>query len=714
MKINKKLNYSRIVALSSYLFLSTLAIFISTRVGTCLASVVDVNNSSELEIAIGDNSISTINIEADSITLDRKLPLISRNLSISGEKNGSILDGNNKTYGILTFIKNALNITINNINFENGNSNNKTNVFDYDKMVGGAIYIEVGTTIALSNTNFSNNKADFYGGAICSDGSIKNKNTLVFNGKTTFAGNGVTTDGGGAIYAGYSDLIFNGDAEFKNNSSSYYAGAIFLDSHYSNYSIGSSITFEGAASFSGNVSKEEGGAIYSQVTDYEIKSILKFNGKTTFTKNESTDGSGGAIHTRYSNLIFAGEAEFANNKSKKNGGAICSKGHKKNKNTLKFGRKTIFAGNESTDDGGGAVYLEYSDLTFGGEVKFENNVGKNAGGAIYAEDSNLIFAGEAEFTNNKSKKNGGAIYAWYSGLGFGKDVKFENNSSSANGGAISMNNNSQENAANATFSGLAIFRDNSSARGGAIYLGGNISMMFNSGLKLIDNSTGEEKSGAIHMEGEGNDQKVKVTIVQKDPRNPTIFRGNKSNAGQGQNAFYLQKHADLNFSLESGNINLYDSIVGDKTENSNIVTLEGSGGQFKLREKGSIDNVNLINRGAIINLEESQAIARPLNFRNSGRIIFEIFPENNSCSGIQARDINLEEGTTLEIVAARGTYKAGSSYDLLVSENTIRKSGNINVTLPQKFTKGLRARTGLVDSKFYRLFIEADDENNTY
>ncbi|MDR2077487.1 MAG: hypothetical protein LBP39_00805 [Rickettsiales bacterium] len=120
MKINKKINCSRMAA--SYLFLGTLAIFIGSGATLCLANTADVNNSDELERAIGDSNMATINIKADSITLDRKLPAISRKLTISGKTyRKSILYGNN-VQKILEFNPNLSDITINNISFQNGHN----------------------------------------------------------------------------------------------------------------------------------------------------------------------------------------------------------------------------------------------------------------------------------------------------------------------------------------------------------------------------------------------------------------------------------------------------------------------------------------------------------------------------------------------------------------------------------------------------------------
>ncbi|MDR2078084.1 MAG: hypothetical protein LBP39_03915, partial [Rickettsiales bacterium] len=367
MKINKKINYSRIAV--SYLFLGTLAIFIGLGAGTCLANTVDVNSSSELEKAIGSN-ISTINIKADSITLGQKLPVINRSLVIYGKTNGSILDGNN-AHKILEFSQNLNNITINNTHFQRGH--NEDPLDEYSG--GGAAHIKKGKTILFNNTNFSNNTAVSQGGAILSLGDNSRKNSLLFNGRTTFTSNESTSGAGGAMAVWNSDLTFGGEVEFTNNKSIV------------------------------------GGAIYS-LGDGPHKNIILFKGKTTFTGNKSIDnesikGYGGAMFIENSDLTFGGEAEFENNKSNKDGGAIFSKGDAQNKNTLLFNGKATFNGNKSTSDRGGAIFAQDSDLTFDGKTKFENNTSKESGGAIFsmgnAQNKNiLLFSREAIFTGNKS------------------------------------------------------------------------------------------------------------------------------------------------------------------------------------------------------------------------------------------------------------------------------------------------------------------------
>ncbi|MDR2077472.1 MAG: hypothetical protein LBP39_00730, partial [Rickettsiales bacterium] len=225
MKTSKKVNYSKMLAPASYLFLGTLAIFAGLGAGLCLAKAVDVPNIKELEKAIGNNSSTVINITTDFIKLKKELPVIGRSIILSGATGGSTLDGDNK-YKISEFNQNLADITINNMRFQNGHNDAELSGING----GGAVCIIKGTTITLNNTDFSNNTAVSYGGAIYSrgDGNVAN-NTLTLEGKTTFTGNKSTKGRGGAIYTWYSDLTFNGEAKFENNSSYDNGGAIYFD-----------------------------------------------------------------------------------------------------------------------------------------------------------------------------------------------------------------------------------------------------------------------------------------------------------------------------------------------------------------------------------------------------------------------------------------------------------------------------------------------------
>jgi predicted outer membrane repeat protein len=526
--------------------------------------------------------LSEINIKTNYIKFDEELSGVSRSFDISGESGGSTLDGDNK-YKILTFysvLDNATNSTISNIHFQNG----------YNK-----------DSSAIINTLFKNGYIeediiDFIDALLPSD-----ENQELISSLTTFLENDNRE--------GFIELI-----------------SPLLPSGENQELISSLTTF---------------------LQDVK-KNLL-----------DLTNG-GGAVRIEQGATIVFNNTNFSNNRAELNGGAIIFWGDIKNgnnNNILRFNGRTTFTGNKSI---------------------------KGLGGAIFAVNSDLVFDGEAEFKNNSSYVGGGAI--WIANI--------------------------SKNEVNVTFNKLATFEGNSSNMCGAIGLMGNVNMRFNSGLKLIGNITNdaeEKQSGAIPMAGFSDSQKAVVTIVQKDPNNPTEFRGNKSGAN-GQNAFYLEKHAELNFTVENGNIDLYDVINGDRDVDSNTVTINKCEGWFSVRRGGSIDNVKLTNIGNLSLLSVESSELKPKSFINSGKIKFGIF-EVGKNDKITADSITLNRGTILEIVAARGTYKKGQAYDILISTSAIGGDIVVNTILANSSQDNLKIRGELyADDKKYRIIIE---ENTT-
>jgi predicted outer membrane repeat protein len=458
------------------------------------------------------------------------------------------------------------------------------------------------------------------------------------------------------------NLNFTGGYNNDELDSDNGGGAIRLNS-------GTEATFENIA-FSHSVAKSHGGTIYSWGTVGQ-KNTLTFRGPTAFENNESK-GAGGAIVAVYSNLIFGGDATFRDN---------------------------------SAGDGGAAIVAVYSNLTFGGDVNFSGNSSSGDGGAIAANYSNLTFGGDATFRDNSSSGPGGAVAASCSDLTFvGKTIFADNGSAddspSSLGGAIALNGNSKNNASS-TFQSSAVFERNRANRGAAIYIQNNAKIAFNSGLRLINNSAGDADSGAIHMNGSAANRKATVTIVQNDPSNPTEIRGNTSGK-DGHNAFYLQRHAELNFTLEKNDIYLQDAIDGDRDDNSNSVAINKGEGWFNVGRGGNIKDVDLANSGNFSLASTDATELNPKDFSSSGRIKFGIFPEDKKCAKIIANNITLGEGTILEIVAARGTYGAKKTYDIMISNDAIAAAENIIPISPQNINVEGKLSN---DKKTYQIVI---------
>ncbi|MDR2777967.1 MAG: hypothetical protein LBB13_00455, partial [Rickettsiales bacterium] len=375
--------------------------------------------------------------------------------------------------------------------------------------------------------------------------------------------------------------------------------------------------------FSNNHTEFSGGAIFFQgVKDKSDKNnSLIFWGETIFNSNESTDNCGGAIEARCSNLIFKEETKFNDNKSSLFGGAIDLYSISGRGSSLTFEKSVTFSANKSGR--GGAInsngdIKDRNILIFREKATF---VGNSGYGTIFAENSSLTFEGLATFEKNTNKDKGGD-----------KD------------------------------------------EGGAIYAFTNTFIEFKNGLRLIENSTNGANSGALHMAGESNDEPAIITLIQKNPLVPTEFRGNKSGAnGNGRNAVYMERHSQFKFTVEKGNVDVYDVFSGDRNEPDNIITINRDNGWINIEKGGSLENVKVVNRGNLKLAGESRGL-NLTTFENSGIIRFEILPGGSSAK-INADSITLNAGTVLQIVAIKGQlYKEGESYDILaVNKTKIKK-----------------------------------------
>ncbi|MDR2778139.1 MAG: autotransporter domain-containing protein, partial [Rickettsiales bacterium] len=468
----------------------------------------------------------------------------------------------------------------------------------------------------------------------------------------------------------------------------------------------SSLNLEGISNFNKNTSAEAGGAIYSEGSSIN-KNNLFFFGSTAFEDNASTgyNNGGGAIFAKNSNVKFgqenenlAGKVIFRNNIiTYGNGGAMCL-----DHSNFEFNvAETSFADNMAIY--GGAVYSYESFGTFGGingttdsysdkTLIFRRNLAFTSGGAIYInnfdEFLNLKFLGPTVFESNIANMEGGAIVA--DGY-LVTDDKFE---------CLVFD-----------FSRMAIFRKNISDLGGAMYIRYNTNMNFNGGIRLWNNTVHlNDLSGVIHLDGHNTNTMVTINITQNDPQNYSIFKN------PGSNGIYMERRATINFNIKDGDVYLFDSIRGEEpiiyeegelVSKFNTINIYGNG-WFNVREGGSIDIIDLNNSGKLSLTNPEATKLNLLNFTNSGTIRIGIFPKDNVCDKIAAKTIVINQGSILEIVAAKGTYGNGSSFDLLISEEAILRNENAEISLnPQQ---GLNV-VGVLsdDGKIYRIFFTGEN-----
>ncbi|MDR2641951.1 MAG: hypothetical protein LBC74_04080, partial [Planctomycetaceae bacterium] len=238
---------------------------------------------------------------------------------------------------------------------------------------GGAIYaksISIGDTTTKSI--FTGNRAKQGGGAIYAEDSVTIGGTAIFNGnfaQTIDNDNNQITTGGGAIFSGGSvSFSANSNIIFNGNESGNFGGAI--------YAVGKVEIESATVNFIGNKSTSDGGAI--------------------FVEKDNDDKS---------SVTLSNDSLFADNESRRNGGAINSSSL-----TITQGGNTSFIHNRAVS--GGAFYG--NELTIFGNTSFIDNIASDLGGAAYITDDGEVNlnaeGGDISFTNNKANSKPNSLY----------------------------------------------------------------------------------------------------------------------------------------------------------------------------------------------------------------------------------------------------------------------------------------------------------------
>ncbi|MCL2484680.1 MAG: autotransporter domain-containing protein [Endomicrobia bacterium] len=366
---------------------------------------------------------------------------------------------------------------------------------------GGSIYSYFSAysfvSYGFGNINFTSNTAANAGGAIYDSSSTYSFASYGF-GSINFKNN-TASYGGGAINSFFSNFYFMSfrDIDFVNNTAG--SGGAIYDGNGSYFSFLShgNINFSNNNTFSGN-----GGAIYgNNKSSFSFVSYSDIN----FLKNTAY-GEGGAIYG-FSNSSFSfvsyGDTNFLNNISSGSivyGGAICS-------------------------------YSSSYSFVSSGDINFNNNTVSGSdyghGGAIYDYYNSyfsFVSQGNINFLNNTASSYGygGAIYANYSTITFSaKLVKFENNSAWV-GGAIHNNGSIVD--FNTTNSDLTILFKNNYAGNDLndIFLSNNGYLNFNAinGNIILPNGmrVDVDSGGIINKTGPGSLTFGGNTII-----NSTVF-----------------------------------------------------------------------------------------------------------------------------------------------------------------------------------------------
>ena len=249
-------------------------------------------------------------------------------------------------------------------------------------ITGGELYFSK-SKIDISNLNIDGNidyMAANYGGTICitasSSGTISNSNFSNYK----------ADQNGGSIYINDHSNVNLKNVRLINNSSAY-GGAVYVNSI-------SELKCE-ECTISSNTANY-GGGIYSKLSTNNI--IIK---NSEISNNKTIAGSGGGIYA-YGDLEISGKSTLIkDNEANTYGGGIMIKSN------AVINSGTI-SGNKAINNAGGGIRVDGSLTLNGGTI--ENNIAKITGGGIDYTGGNLIFnAGiirnNTLFTGEESQTN---------------------------------------------------------------------------------------------------------------------------------------------------------------------------------------------------------------------------------------------------------------------------------------------------------------------
>jgi predicted outer membrane repeat protein len=281
---------------------------------------------------------------------------------------------------------------------------------------GGAIATTGGTLSVGSSSSFTSNTTNggFGGGAILISSSTAGGHTI--NGNTTFTSNTAThaTSAGGALYIAPSTNVTMANLTFTSNTTSGSVGG-------------------------GAIALLPNNSFPASTPTYSLNTI-------TFTKNQATNNSapGGAIlHTSpgpisITNATFGTSTIGDGNSAGSNGGALAliGTGAPTLSGTLSFRR------NQSVNGSGGAIHSTSGGSITLSNVPFENNTAANGGALSFAGGGSVTLSGTTNFNANQATNgSGGAIVGSGNGGITITQLSLTNNSATVNGGAIAFTSN---------------------------------------------------------------------------------------------------------------------------------------------------------------------------------------------------------------------------------------------------------------------------------
>ena len=320
---------------------------------------------------------------------------------------------------------------------------------------------------------------------------------------------------------------------------------------------------------------------------HSYKSIIRFDGSTTFVNNLAQYCGGGILAVTTSiysgsqctNLTrdaksgkgrvvrCAGEMSFVQNSAGYGGGICAVLG-----SHLKFGGNITFTDNIAIHYGGG-IYIQNSTLSCEGLTTFGSNSADQAGGGIMCSGSYIIFGTNTNFTSNIAL-SGGGIFTDGSDLSVKEYASFVNNFAYSGGGLQAQHStvafeNKESSNNSVTFKGIHSFINNSAALGGGIHMIG--SSLNCEGLTSFVNNSAVNGGGISGTKG------TQITLSEH-----TQFTGNTAPAGGG----IAVDHSSISIRGHTSFENNSAHYGGGLITQYSTVTFEGNLARYGCRVRG--------------------------------------------------------------------------------------------------------------------------------
>ncbi len=471
----------------------------------------------------------------------------------------------------------------------------------YENVVVEEQEIKYGSTLNITDALVSENTA-LNGGAISArTNSTVNLSNLTLSNNSTPDAKVELDQGGGALYANNSEITLS-NVNVSGNTSGYYGGAI--------KSIGTHITLNNGTIFQENTgatgavmhlsssSSMDADNIVITNNESTANGLVYLNGKDfninklTANNNKATWNSGLLYVNAGSTKVNIDNSTITDNESV-NGGAIYAL------NGTTTITNTTFEGNKGTS--GGAIYAEKGTITLGVGTIIKNHTTSGDGGAVCAKNNATINVDGAEIKNNTAT-NAGGIYVQGAVLRTSSNAIFEGNTATNYGGAVYIGDYTDQNSTTTIEADVviedAIFNENTSKRGGAIY---SVSSTYTVNDTEFNKNTATDESyggGAIYSTGsEGNLSGVTL-------RENTSVKGG---------AVALHTNSEMNISsLEATKNTAYLNsenklgVGGVFFVNNSTLNIDGTDLSVKF---GAEDNGNTAQTGAAIHTENNAVVS---------------------------------------------------------------------------------------------------------